>query len=433
MVYFTVSIYYLPLVVAVFLCLVVIHYAWQYRHFQIGKSMLVLAIASCWWSFGNVMEYGFNTLRMKQLWSDLEYLGIETVPVAWLIVVMVLTDYFKRLSKRHIFLLILIPVITLFMVFTNPYHGLMRSNMVVDANGPFSIIRKDYGAWFWISAAYNNVVMILATALLFRDLLKRKNKDRRSVILLIFIALLPWIGNTIYILKLIPGMRIDLSASTLSLSGILMTFGITRFQLMGVVPIARRFVIEDLADPILIVDGMNRIMDYNRSCQRLFNLSVNNLAKPLEENLAPLKEFIPQVGEVEFFRREVQLTDNAQVKTYDLRINALYNRRQKLRGRIFHFTDISDHKKAESERERMITELQKALNEVNTLSGFLPICSKCKKIRDDEGYWNEVELFISKRSNIQFSHGLCKDCMKEIYPEEYERLEKKGKLVKSSK
>lgn len=63
-----------------------------------------------------------------------------------------------------------------------------------------------------------------------------------------------------------------------------------------------------------------------------------------------------------------------------------------------------------------------------TLSGFLPICSNCKKIRDDEGYWNEMELYISKHSNIQFSHGLCAECMKKLHPEEYKRLKEKGKI-----
>ncbi|MBA4394240.1 MAG: sensor with HAMP domain protein, partial [Desulfobacca sp.] len=60
--------------------------------------------------------------------------------------------------------------------------------------------------------------------------------------------------------------------------------------------------------------------------------------------------------------------------------------------------------------------LQKALEEVRTLSGILPICSKCKKIRDDQGYWNQVEQYISKHSEAEFSHGICPECLKELYP-----------------
>jgi len=79
--------------------------------------------------------------------------------------------------------------------------------------------------------------------------------------------------------------------------------------------------------------------------------------------------------------------------------------------------DITDRKKSEEEREKLIAELQKALSDVKTLSGLLPICSSCKKIRDDKGYWNQLELFIQNHSKAEFSHGICPDCAKKLYPE----------------
>ena len=65
------------------------------------------------------------------------------------------------------------------------------------------------------------------------------------------------------------------------------------------------------------------------------------------------------------------------------------------------------------------SELQKALSEVKTLKGFLPICSSCKKIRDDKGYWNQIESYIEARSEAEFSHGICPDCQKKLYPDLY--------------
>lgn len=62
-------------------------------------------------------------------------------------------------------------------------------------------------------------------------------------------------------------------------------------------------------------------------------------------------------------------------------------------------------------------ELQKALSEVKTLRGFLPICSSCKKIRDDTGYWNQIEAYIHKHTEAQFSHGICPDCAEKLYPD----------------
>jgi PAS domain S-box-containing protein len=79
--------------------------------------------------------------------------------------------------------------------------------------------------------------------------------------------------------------------------------------------------------------------------------------------------------------------------------------------------DITAAKHAQAEREGLIAELRKALAEVKTLSGLLPICASCKKIRDDRGYWNSVEGYIQARSQATFTHGLCPDCIKKYLPD----------------
>lgn len=88
--------------------------------------------------------------------------------------------------------------------------------------------------------------------------------------------------------------------------------------------------------------------------------------------------------------------------------------------------DITERKHAESEKGRLIAELQKALAEIKKLSGLVPICANCKKIRDDKGYWNQIESYIEKYSEAQFSHGVCPDCVEKLYPKQYERMKKKG-------
>jgi PAS domain S-box-containing protein len=84
--------------------------------------------------------------------------------------------------------------------------------------------------------------------------------------------------------------------------------------------------------------------------------------------------------------------------------------------------DISDRKKAIEEREALIKDLQRALAEVKVLSGLLPICSSCKKIRDEAGSWNNLERYISKHSKAEFSHGLCPECAQKLYPKIYDKL-----------
>ncbi|MCF7793251.1 MAG: response regulator [Candidatus Cloacimonetes bacterium] len=101
---------------------------------------------------------------------------------------------------------------------------------------------------------------------------------------------------------------------------------------------------------------------------------------------------------------------------------------EKPTGMIITYRDISKLKKAEKEKEKLIQDLQKALHEVKTLSGLIPICSHCKKVRDDGGYWDQVENYIARHANVDFSHGICPDCMRQYYPEMYDKMKKKGEV-----
>ena len=80
--------------------------------------------------------------------------------------------------------------------------------------------------------------------------------------------------------------------------------------------------------------------------------------------------------------------------------------------------DITKRKRAEEERERLILDLRDALAKIKTLSGLIPICSWCKKIRDDSGYWQQIEGYLHDHSDAEFTHGICPDCIKKAYDEQ---------------
>jgi PAS domain S-box-containing protein len=76
---------------------------------------------------------------------------------------------------------------------------------------------------------------------------------------------------------------------------------------------------------------------------------------------------------------------------------------------------IAERKRSQQEREKLIQELQEAFAKIKVLSGFIPICASCKKIRDDQGYWNQLEAYIQSHTEAQFSHGICPDCATALY------------------
>ncbi len=117
-----------------------------------------------------------------------------------------------------------------------------------------------------------------------------------------------------------------------------------------------------------------------------------------------LQEFVLQATDGQNCFMEVSATD---VTSADGRIV----------GRMASFTDISSRKKIEFEQQALIKQLQEALDKIKVLRGIIPICCSCKKIRDDKGFWNQIENYIKEHSDASFSHGLCPDCAKQLYPE----------------
>ncbi len=135
-----------------------------------------------------------------------------------------------------------------------------------------------------------------------------------------------------------------------------------------------------------------------------------------KSDFAKWREMMERTGEVRHF--EIQLIRNdGQICWVD---NTGAVVRDPATKQIFYegaMEDITYRKLAEADREKLIAQLRSAIGRVKTLSGLLPICSSCKKIRDDHGYWNQIEIYIQNHSNAEFTHSFCPDCVKQLYPE----------------
>jgi PAS domain S-box-containing protein len=86
-------------------------------------------------------------------------------------------------------------------------------------------------------------------------------------------------------------------------------------------------------------------------------------------------------------------------------------------GAVLVFQDVSERRQAEANREQLIAELKEALDTIQVLTGIIPICASCKRIRDEEGDWQSIELYIRNHSTVEFSHGICPDCAAKLYPD----------------
>ncbi len=124
---------------------------------------------------------------------------------------------------------------------------------------------------------------------------------------------------------------------------------------------------------------------------------------------------------MEYFENEI-FTKDGQKRLIAWHNNYFRDANGQIVGTISAGEDITERKQAEKERENLITKLEAALSEIKTLKGILPLCSFCKKIRDDKGYWEQVDTYIHKYSEADISHSVCPECVKKHYPEVYEEI-----------
>ncbi len=150
---------------------------------------------------------------------------------------------------------------------------------------------------------------------------------------------------------------------------------------------------------------------------RLTGLRVNGSA-PFDRVETALKG-ISDGGEHVYI---VTMETQTGVRNIEARIFGIFDRAGRLIGYASFSRDITDAMRFTGERDRLIRSLQEAAGSVRTLSGLLPICSYCKKIRDDRGQWSQIETYIRKRSEAEFTHSICPECVRK----ELDGLDKEG-------
>lgn len=184
-------------------------------------------------------------------------------------------------------------------------------------------------------------------------------------------------------------------------------------------------VVESLSSPVFLLDSSRRVVYINRAASRLLKLSHTPGSYYYNRNNLniSLPGWIKIYSEIFYNEEQNELCfetgDPAEQNliTYQGRIARMEDVSEKFSGSVIILSDITDRIDAENKIRAQKNELQKALSDIKRLRGILPICASCKKIRNDDGYWDQVEIYISEHSEAEFSHGLCPDCINKLYPD----------------
>jgi two-component system CheB/CheR fusion protein len=175
----------------------------------------------------------------------------------------------------------------------------------------------------------------------------------------------------------------------------------------------------------VFVDFRLHILRFTPDITRIINLIQTDVGRPIGHIVSNMTGCDNLVADVQTVLDNLVPTEK-DVQTveglwYTMRIHPYRTIDNRIEGAVISFIDITERKRAEDA-------LQKAFDEIHTLQGIIPICAKCKQIRDDQGFWSQVEVYIRDRTDAEFSHGLCPECVKELYPDLRPELGSTGEL-----
>jgi PAS domain S-box-containing protein len=184
-------------------------------------------------------------------------------------------------------------------------------------------------------------------------------------------------------------------------------------------------VLDESTDPIfnILEDGTYRYVNrafsshFDREPEEVIGRRIYDIFPPeeAEKRMAVVKKSFA-TGETIVF--EVRVPMAREVDRFFLTsVKPILDSEGQVTSVVCISKDITERKRVEQEREKLIQDLQDALAQVRTLSGLLPICANCKNIRDDQGYWIQIEAYIRDHSAAEFTHGICPGCREQFFPE----------------
>lgn len=333
------------------------YFLWQRRRAPGSKPLALLMIAVSEWSLMAVLEDFAIEVSSKVFWSKIQYLGIASVPILFLIFALQYSQQDHRLTRRHWAILWTLPVITVGLVITNEWHHLIWAGFSSDLE--INILVYHHGPWFWIHFTYNYIIMAIGSGLLLWIALRSHRRYRYQTLAILVAIAIPWVVNAIYVFNLIPLNGFDPTPIAFGISGFVLTWGLYRFQLFDLAPIARDKLLDTMRDIVIVADNQNRILDLNPAAQNTLGFSYDEAIGKSASQVLRLWPYLshPFSRQIDL-PTEVNTIQDTQGRWYDLRISPLRDQQGQLTGYLIVMHDVTQRIEAENRLTKQAAELQ---------------------------------------------------------------------------
>lgn len=337
-------------------------YAWTRRKSSGVTAFIVMMVAMTLWSLSQVLYVLSVDLADQVFWFKAAYLAKVSIAPAWLVFALQYTDRGQIVTRRNIMLASLIPLVTLLLVFTNEWHGLVWSRIWMEA----ASLRTVRGPGFWVHSVYAYLAMGLGMAQYVILFIKSSRVHRWQAAVIVLAGLVPWIGNALFIANVTPNL--DLTTLGFTVSALAFAWGLFRLKLLDLAPVARETIIDRMSSGMVVLDPQNRIVDINPAAQRMARTPRSQLiGQDALQWLPGWASLIESDQKDGMMQAEVMLGEGENRCYYDSHISPLLDRRGHLAGKLLYILDITERKRIEKGLEqahKRIEELTIELNQV---------------------------------------------------------------------
>ncbi len=327
---------------------------------SIFLGLLMLAVAD--WSFSYAMQLSSNSLVAKLAWSSLESIGIALVPALWLTFILQYTGREGLVRLRYLLPVFLVPALTIVLAWTNPLHHLVWAHSgIVPGSNP-SVLQITYGPWFWVNLTYAYILAFISVMLSLQALHFSLRLYRTQALALLFGSLVPWLAHIFYLSGTSPFDDFNLTPIAFAFSGIVIVWGLYRYHLTDIIPIARASIVEGMEEGVIVVNRRGQVADLNPAAEHILGGSATQLVGiPVTAVLPGWQPESAGLDQPQLAYTEVELRQGGQRQVYGVQVNRLDGRNEPFKGQLIVLRNVTE-KHRQEEQIQQLNQMLKMLN-----------------------------------------------------------------------
>jgi PAS domain S-box-containing protein len=344
-------------------------YSWRHRSEAGARAYAVVAFSQALWTAGYICELLSPDLAGKLFWDNFQWIA----GVGWSAGLLFFIYDYTHLHWPHgrlILSLLVMPLLLLpLLAYTDSWHHLVHINLTLVPVDPYPALNYDFAPLVWMLALYAYLLFLGALLWLLIKYVRAHSLYRHQVGFVILGNVIPLAGTVLTLTGVVAGPYRDLTPYSFALGNIIVAWGLFRYHLFDLVPIARDALIESMTDAVFVLDVANRLVDLNSAaCRAIGVTSLAAIGQPAERLFARWPGILNQYLNVEQAQAEIEVASDHDQVFLDLKIQSVYNRRGQLTSRLIQARDVSDRHRAQAELQARTAQLEEANDRLQVLS-----------------------------------------------------------------